>query len=203
MPPKKNVTPAKHPEDSSVTFDESEDMSFRLSRVEGFVKGLVSKGELDQSINKLRGYLEKNMKGLVKIGDLTNFQVEMAKSMGNMEKKLETNMGNMEKLETNMGNMEKKLEESMEIIVNLIQHPEEKLPNDDNVGQDTHDERNSSHFEKPSFSKSTHRGFDSNTGSNQGWFPRGIQLPKIDMRKFDGKDAITWIFQMEQFFDLH
>ena len=44
-----------------------------------------------------------------------------------MEKKLETNMGNMEnmekKLETNMENMEKKLEESMEIIVNLIQHP--------------------------------------------------------------------------------
>ena len=23
------------------------------------------------------------------------------------------------------------------------------------------------------------------------------------MRKFDGKDPITWIFQMEQFFDLH
>ena len=99
------------------------------------VKGLVSKGELDQSINKLRGYLEKNMKGSVKTGDLANLQVEMAESMGNMEKKLETNMGNMEKkLETNMGNMEKKLEESMEIIINLIQQPEEKLPNDDNVG---------------------------------------------------------------------
>ena len=110
------------------------------------VKGLVSKGELDQSINKLRGDLEKNMKGLVKTGDLTNLQVEMVESMGNMDKKLETNMGNMEKLETNIGNMEKKLEESMKIIVNLIQHPEEKLPNDDNVGQDTHDERNSSHF---------------------------------------------------------
>ncbi len=27
--------------------------------------------------------------------------------------------------------------------------------------------------------------------------------PKIDMRKFDGKDPITWILQMEQFFDLH
>ena len=103
-----------------------------------------------------------------------------------MEKKLETNMENM-----------KKLEENMETIIKLIQHPEEKLPNDDNVGQGTHDERNSSHFEKPSFSKSTPRGFDSNTGSNQGWFPRGIQLPKIDMRKFDGKDPITWIFQME------
>ena len=134
--------------------------------------------------------------------------------MGNIEKKLETNMGNMEKLETNMGNMEKKLEmnmgnmenkleESMKIIVNLIQHPEEKLPNDDNVVQGTHDERNSSHFEKLSFSKCTPGGFDSNTGSNQGWFPRGIQLSKIDMRMFDGKDPITWIFQMKQFFYLH
>jgi hypothetical protein len=28
-------------------------------------------------------------------------------------------------------------------------------------------------------------------------------LPKIDMRKFDGKDPITWILQMEKFFDLH
>ena len=173
MPPKKNVTPAKQLEDSSVTFDESEDMSFRLSRVEGLVKGLVSKGELDQSINKLRGDLEKNMKGSVKIGDLTNLQVEMTENMGNMEKKME------------------KLEESMEIIVNLIQHPKENLPNDDKVGQGTHDEKNSSHIEKQSFSKSTPGGFDSNTGSNQGWFPRGIQLPKIDMRKFDGKYPIT------------
>ena len=47
------------------------------------------------------------------------------------------------------------------------------------------------------------RGIDSNMGSNQGWSPRGLQLPKIDMRKFDGKDPITWIFQMEQFFDIH
>jgi hypothetical protein len=28
-------------------------------------------------------------------------------------------------------------------------------------------------------------------------------VAKIDMRKFDGKDPITWILQMEQFFDLH
>ena len=115
----------------------------------------------------------------------------------NMETKLK------ESMETNIRNMEKKLVESMERIVNLIQHREEKIPNDDNVGQGTHDERNSYRFEKLSFSKSTPGGFDSNTGSNQGWFPRGIQLPKIDMRNFDGKDPITWIFQMEQFFDLH
>ena len=100
-------------------------------------------------------------------------------------------MGNLEK------RMEKKLEEGMETIVNPIQHREENIPNGDDVDQGTHDERNSSHFEKPSFSKSTPRGFDSNTVSNQGWFPRGIQLPKIDMKKFDGKDPITWKYQME------
>ena len=102
-----------------MTFDESEDMSFRLSRVEGLVKGLVSKGELDQAINKLREDLEKNMKGSIKTGDLANLQVEMVESMGNMEKKLEESMEtNMEKkmekleesMETNMGNLEKKNE---------------------------------------------------------------------------------------------
>ena len=80
---------------------------------------------------------------------------------------------------------------------------ENLTPNGDNVVQGTHDDRNSSHCEQPSFSKHTLGGIDSNTGSNQGWFPRGIQLPKFDMRKFDGKYPITWIFQMELFFDLH
>jgi hypothetical protein len=28
-------------------------------------------------------------------------------------------------------------------------------------------------------------------------------IPKIYMRKFDGKYPITWILHMEQFFDLH
>ena len=109
-------------------------------------------------------------------------------------------------LENNMGNMEKRmenLEEGMDIFINLIQNTEEKIHNGDNVGQGTQDDRNSSHFEKPSFSKHTPGGFDSNTERNRGWFTRGIQLPKIDVRKFDGKDPTTWILQMEQFFDLH
>ena len=28
-------------------------------------------------------------------------------------------------------------------------------------------------------------------------------IPKIDMRKFDGKDKITWVLQMDKCFDLH
>jgi hypothetical protein len=43
---------------------------------------------------------------------------------------------------------------------------------------------------------------------NQEWINSNFGLktnhvPKIDMRKFDGKDPITWILHMEQFFDLH
>ena len=120
-----------------MTHEESEDMSFWVSKLEVLVKGFVSKRDLEKSMNSLKGDLEK-----IKEGTMKTLQ-EM------MEKKME------------------KLEESMEIIVNLIQHPKENLPNDDKVVQGTHDERNSSHFEKPSFSKSTPRGFDSNTGSNQ------------------------------------
>jgi hypothetical protein len=37
----------------------------------------VSKGELDQSINKVRGDLEKNMQGSVKIGDLANLHTQI------------------------------------------------------------------------------------------------------------------------------
>ena len=33
--------------------------------------------------------------------------------------------------------------------------------------------------------------------------PRDYSIPNIDKIKFDGKDPITWIFHMEQFFDLH
>ena len=51
--------------------------------------------------------------------------------------------------------------------------------------------------------KNIPRENDSSNGINQGWSPRGTKLPKIDMRNFDGNDPITWIFQMEKFFDLH
>ena len=42
-----------------------------------------------------------------------------------------------------------------------------------------------------------HDSIDANVGS------KTHHIPKIDMRKFDGKDPATWILQMEQFFDLN
>ena len=37
--------------------------------------------------------------------------------------------------------------------------------------------------------------------SNVGW--KNHHIPNMDMRNFDGKDPVTWILQMEQYFDLH
>ena len=96
-------------------------------------------------------------------------------------------------IEERMGHME----DNIERIVKLLQNIEEKIPKGDVVGQGTHDDKNSAHIEKPSVNKHTFRR------SDYGWSPRGIQFPKIDMRKFHEKDPITWIFQMEKLFDIH
>ena len=59
------------------------------------------------------------------------------------------------------------------------------------MGQGAQKDKDSVPVDPPSIKKHTLRGFDSNMRSNQGWSTRGIQLPKIDMKKFDGKDPIT------------
>ncbi|KAH9298304.1 hypothetical protein KI387_029986, partial [Taxus chinensis] len=49
--------------------------------------------------------------------------------------------------------------------------------------------------------QSNQRGFfNHSSGSSHQW--RGM-IPKVEMRKFDGKDPLNWITQMENFFDLH
>ena len=57
------------------------------------------------------------------------------------------------------------------------------IPNDEKVLNETHEEnkRNVNHV-----------FIDSNIGS------KTHHIPKIDMRKFDGKDPVTWILQMEK-----
>jgi hypothetical protein len=66
------------------------------------------------------------------------------------------------------------------------------------VTEKTHESENASH-----------KIHDEDTRKvNQEWRNSNFGLKtnhvtKINMRKFDGKDLITWIPQMEQFFDLH
>ena len=51
--------PSKSPKYSSMTHDESEDMFFQVSQLQGLVKGFVIKVELDN----LKRDLEKSMEG--------------------------------------------------------------------------------------------------------------------------------------------
>jgi hypothetical protein len=104
---------------------------------------------------------------------------ELQKNTDSMEAKLDS----MEsKLDTNMDGLKGEI---MEVLKNFVT---EKIPESENASHEIHDE--------------------DTRKVNQEWrnFNFGLRtnpILKIDMRKFDGKDPIAWILQMEKFFDLH
>jgi hypothetical protein len=108
---------------------------------------------------------------------------ELQKKMDSMEPKLDTKMDSMEaKLDTKMDGLKGEI---MEGLKNFLI---ERTPESKNVSHEIHDE--------------------DTRKVNQEWRISNFGLktnhvPKIDMRNFDGKDPITRILQMEQFFDLH
>jgi hypothetical protein len=110
---------------------------------------------------------------------------EMHRDINDLRKNIVTKdeLQEMEaKLEAKMDGLK---EEIMEVLKNF---KTEKTPKTENASHEIHD------------------GYTRKV--NQEWRNSNFALntnhvPKIDMRKFDGKDPITWILQMEQFFDLH
>jgi hypothetical protein len=110
---------------------------------------------------------------------------EMRRNINYLQKKLVTKdeLQEMEaKLEAKMDGLK---EEIMEVSKNFIT---EKTPESENASHEIHDEDTR---------KVNQEWRNSNFGLKTN------HVPKIDMRKFDGKDPITWILQMDQFFDLH
>jgi hypothetical protein len=101
---------------------------------------------------------------------------ELQGMMDSTEVKLEAIM------DTNMDDLKRETMEGLKIF--LIERP----PESENVSHESHDE---------------------DTGKmNQYWINSNFglktnHLPKIDKRKSDGKDPITWILHMENFFDIH
>ena len=95
----------------------------------------------------------------------------------------------MNDVEAKMDGIEEKIKGNMEDLktyfAKLLQ---EILTNGERVVKETHDENKRN---------VNHDSIDGNVGS------KNHHIPKIDMRKFDGKDPATWILQMEQFFDLN
>ena len=84
-----------------------------------------------------------------------------------------------------MEDMKNDLKADMEGLKKLIQ---EMIPNGENIVEETHAENK------------IIVNFDF-INSNFGW--KNNHIPKMDMTKFDGKQPITWILHMEQYFDLH
>jgi hypothetical protein len=89
--------------------------------------------------------------------------------------------------------MEAKLDTKMdglkeEIMEGLKHFLIERTPESENVSHEIHDEDT--------------RKVNQEWRNSNFWLKTN-HVPKIDMRRFDGKNPITWIPQMEQFFDLH
>ena len=84
-----------------------------------------------------------------------------------------------------MEDMKNDLKANMESLTKLIQ---EMISNDEKIVEETHDENKIN---------VNHDFIKSNVGL------KNHHIPNMDMRNFDGKDAITWILQMQQYFDLN
>ena len=91
----------------------------------------------------------------------------------------------------------------VEKIVKVLNILKEKNPKGVDVGQGTQKDKYNDYVDQPSINNNSLRVFYFTMRSNQGWSARGVQLAKINMMKFDGKDPITWIFKMGQFFEIH
>jgi gas vesicle protein len=100
---------------------------------------------------------------------------EMHRDINELQKK-------MDSLDTKMDGLKGEI---MEVLKNFVT---EKTPESENASHEIHDEDTR---------KVNQEWRNSNFGLKTN------HVPNIDMRKFDGKDPITWILQMEQFFDLH
>ena len=113
MPSKTNTTLVKPPDGSSMPIEESEDLSFWMSKLEELVKGFLKKGDLDYLKGELMNELEKRMEGIVKTLDLFKLK---------------------ESMEQSMGNMKESIDENMQRIIILIHNAEEKIPKDIDMG---------------------------------------------------------------------
>ena len=110
----------------------------------------------------------------------------MEANMDGMEAKMDDMEAKIhEKMKDNKEDMKNDIKEYMEGLTKLIQ---EMFPNGENIVEETHDEK------KINFNRDF---INSNVGL------KNHHIPKIDMRNFDGKDPVTWILYMEQYFYLN
>jgi seryl-tRNA synthetase len=100
-----------------------------------------------------------------------------------MEKKMEHMENNMDE---NRVQIEKKMEELQNSMSTILQTLDGRLSKSDIVTKETHENKGSVHVEQPYNNKHFSGGFNSNIGANYGWVPKGANLPKVELKNFDG-----------------
>ena len=102
-----------------------------------------------------------------------------------IEAKIDDMEAKMDGMEAKVNDLKKGMEDlKIDLKTDLTKFLQEMLTSGERVVKETHDEKEIN---------VNHDFIDSNVGS------KNHHVPKIDMRKFDGKDHGTWILQMEQF----
>ena len=144
----------------------------------------LSQKVTEAKMDGLKKCMEAKMDGME--AKMDGLKKGMEANMDGLNKGVEAKMNDME---AKMDGIEEKLKGNMEDLkTDLTKILQEMLTNGERVVKETHDEN------KRNFN---HDFIDSNVGL------KTHHVPKINMRNFDGKDPVTWILQMEQYFDLH
>jgi len=160
-----------------MTHEEEEEMQHDISKLRDQVQQIsLSQKVTKAKIDGLKKEVEAKMNG-----------VEV--KMDGMEDKMDGMEAKMDGMDAKMDGIEGKLKGDKEDLkIDLTKLIQEMITNGDRVVKKTHDENKRN---------VNHDFIDSNVGL------KTHHVPKIDMRKFDGKDPVTWILQMEQYLDLH
>ena len=144
-----------------------------------------------QQVSLAQKAIESKMDGLRKDvkAKMDVWKKGVEAKMDCLKKGVEAKMDGMEAkmngMDAKIDGMDDKMEE---LKINMNKLLQEMVANGERVLKETHDENKRN---------VNHDSIDSNVESKTN------HIPKIDMRKFDGKDPATWILQMEQFFDLN
>ena len=192
---------SEQPEISSMTHEKEEEMQHDISKLRDQVKQIsLSQKLADAKMDVLNKCMEAKMDGMIYKNE--DWKKDMESWKGGLRKLLQERFPNGKKVveETqnenkinvnhdskneNIEDLKKDVEGLNKCLKKLLQ---ERVPNGEKVVEKTHDEKKIN---------VNHDFIESNLGINT------HHIPKIDMRKFDGKDPVTWILQMEKYFDLH
>ena len=160
-------TPSKQLESSSMTHEEEEEMLYDISKLQEQVQQMSRSQKLTEA--KVNG-VESKINGVEsKINGMESKINDMEAKMDDSKTDLKRDMADLKTdLKTDMADLKTDL-------TNFLQ---EILTNGEKVVKETHDVKKI---------VVNHDSIHSNVGS------KTHHIPKIDMRKFDGKDPATWI----------